>query len=80
MVLATAASLQDRDGGCLILAKSRARMTSLARVWADGGCAGSLIESARNLLGIALDIFKKPTAQHTCEVPPRRWVVERTPS
>ncbi|NSX38862.1 transposase [Pseudarthrobacter oxydans] len=59
-VLVTAASLQDRDGGRPVLERSGAKMPSLVRVWADGGHAGKLVETVRDLLGITLDIVKKP--------------------
>lgn len=37
VVLVTAASLQDRDGGHLVLEKARIKMPSIVLVWADGG-------------------------------------------
>ncbi|NKX54741.1 transposase, partial [Arthrobacter sp. E918] len=40
VVLVTAASLQDRDGGRRVLEKTRAKMPSIVQVWADGGYAG----------------------------------------
>jgi hypothetical protein len=40
VVLLTAASLQDRDGGRLVLARARMAMPSIVLVWADGGYAG----------------------------------------
>lgn len=42
--------------------------------------AGKYVESSRDLLGIALEIVKKHKGQHTFEVLPRRWVVERPQS
>jgi transposase len=78
VVLVTAASVQDRDGGRLVLAKARIAMPSIALVWADGGYAGRCVEIARRLLHITLSIVKKPEGQRTFEVLPRRWVVERT--
>lgn len=78
VVLVTAASVQDRDGGRLVLAKARMRMPSIVLVWADGGYAGGAVEFARRLLRITLAIVKKPEGQRTFEVLPRRWVVERT--
>jgi transposase len=78
VVLVTAASLQDRDGGRLVLDRARMKMPSIALVWADGGYAGRCVEFARRVLRIALEIVKKPEGQHTFEVLPRRWVVERT--
>ncbi|MCG2624107.1 transposase [Arthrobacter sp. I2-34] len=78
VVLVTAGSVQYRDGGRPVLKRARAKMPSHARVWADGGYAGGMVESARSLLGISLEIVKKPEGQHAFEVLPRRWVVERT--
>ncbi len=78
VVLVTAASLQDRDGGRLVLDKARMKMPSIVLVWADGGYAGRCVEFARRVLRIAVDVVKKPEGQRTFEVLPRRWVVERT--
>jgi transposase len=39
MVIVTAASVQDRDGGKLILPRLRFRMPSLAHVWLTAGMA-----------------------------------------
>lgn len=78
VVMVTAASLQDRDGGKLVLERARMRMPSIVKVWADGGYAGKLVDFARRRLQLVLEIVKKPAEQHTFEVLPRRWVVERT--
>jgi transposase len=78
VVLVTAASVQDRDGGGLVLDKARMKMPSIALVWADGGYAGRCVEFARRVLRITLHIVKKKEGQHGFEVLPRRWVVERT--
>lgn len=78
VVLVSAASLQDRDGGRLVLSRARIAMPSIALVWADGGYAGRLVALARQFLRITLEIVRKPTGQRTFEVLPRRWVVERT--
>jgi transposase len=78
VVLVTAASVQDRDGGRLVLDKARMAMPSIVLVWADGGYAGRCVEFARRMLRITLHIVKKPEGQRTFEVLPRRWVVERT--
>jgi transposase len=77
VVLVTAASVQDRDSGRLVLNKARMAMPSIALVW-DGGYAGRCVEFARRLLRIILQIVRKPEGQRTFEVLPRRWVVERT--
>jgi transposase len=78
VVLVTAASLQDRDGGRLVLAQARMAMPSIVLVWADGGYAGRAVAFARQFLRITLQIVRKPAGQRTFEVLPRRWVVERT--
>jgi len=78
VVLVTAASVQDRDGGRLVLDKARMAMPSIVLVWADGGYAGRCVEFAHRMLRITLQIVKKPEGQRTFEVLPRRWVVERT--
>jgi transposase len=78
VVLVTAASVQDRDGGRRVLDKAKMAMPSIVLVWADGGYAGKLVAFARQLLRIALEIVRKPEGQRTFEVLPRRWVVERT--
>jgi transposase len=78
VVLVTAASVQDRDGGARVLERLRFRMPSVAVVWADGGYAGRLVAYARQLLKVVVDIVRKREGQRTFEVLPRRWVVERT--
>jgi hypothetical protein len=67
VVLVTAASLQDRDGGRLVLDRAWMKMASIALVSADGGCAGRYVEFARRVLRISLEIVKKPEDQHTFE-------------
>jgi transposase len=78
VVLVTAASVQDRDGGRGVLARARMAMPSITLVWADGGYAGKLVAWAQQYCRILLEIVRKPEGQRTFEVLPRRWVVERT--
>jgi transposase len=78
VVMVTAASVQDRDGGARVLERLRFRMPSVAVVWADGGYAGRLVGYARQVLRVTVDIVRKKEGQRTFEVLPRRWVVERT--
>ena len=77
VVLVTAASLQDRDGGRLVLARARMHALDCPRVGRR--------RLRRRLRGLrpqavapVLVIVKKPEGQRTFEVLPRRWVVERT--
>jgi transposase len=78
VVLVTAANIQGRDGGRMVLNNARMKMPSIVLVWADGGYAGKLVAFAQRYLRIAVEIVKKPEGQRTFEVLPRRWVVERT--
>jgi transposase len=78
VVMVTAAAVQDRDGGRGALERAKMVMPSLAHVWADAGYAGRLVRLARAVLRITVQIVKKTDGQHTFEVLPRRWVVERT--
>src|SRR5512135_2096913 len=78
VVLVTAASVQDRDGGARVLDRLRFRMPSVAVIWADGGYAGRLVGYARQVLKVLVDIVRKREGQRTFEVLPRRRVVERT--
>jgi transposase len=78
VVMVTAASVQDRDGGRRLLDRLRFAMPSVALMWADGGYAGQLVEWARRVLRVTLEIVRKPADQKGFAVLPRRWVVERT--
>lgn len=78
VIMVTAASVQDRDGGRALLDRLRFAMPSVALVFADGGYAGKLVAWARQRLRLALDIVRKPDGQRGFAVLPRRWVVERT--
>jgi transposase len=78
MMLVTATSVQDRDGGARVLDRLRFRMPSVAVIWADGGYAGRLVAYARQLLRVTVDVLRKWVGRRTFEVLPRRWVVERT--
>ncbi len=68
-------NVQDRDGAKPLIEATRAAFPSLAKVWADGGYSGALVDWARER-GVDLEVVKKP--KEGFEVLPRRWVVERT--
>ena len=70
VVLVTAASVQDRDGGARVLERLRFRMPSVAVVWADGGYAGRLVAYARQVLKVVVDIVRKREGQRTFECCP----------
>jgi putative transposase len=78
VVLVTAASVQDRDAGRLLLWALRVCFTHISKVWADGGYAGQLVTWASNQLRLGVEIVRKLGGQVGFQVLPRRWVVERT--
>jgi transposase len=81
-VTVTTASLQDRPGGRRLLTAARPRFPRLGKVWADGGYANvvdtSLVDYARDELGLELEIVRREEGVRGFQVLPRRWVVERT--
>lgn len=72
------ANIQDRDGAKLVLQRLLGRFPRLERIWADGAYAGKLVEWARRNGSWKLELVRRPAHQHTFQVLPRRWVVERT--
>lgn len=77
-VVVHAANIQDRDGAKLVLQRLLGRFPRLERIWADGAYAGKLVRWARRIGGWRLEVVPRPPQQHTFQVLPRRWVVERT--
>ncbi len=77
-VLATPASIQDRDAARPLLFNLHRARRRVRRAWADSVYAGKLQSWAATYLKLTVEIVKRPQNQHTFEVLPRRWVVERT--
>lgn len=73
-----AASVQDRDGGAMLLKKIGGRFPRLQLIWADGGYAGQLVKWFKAWCGVVLEIVKRSDDVKGFKVLPRRWVVERT--
>ena len=78
VVMVTAASVQDRDGGRGILKVLNGALASVRHVFADGGYRGQLVAVAKSAWGIVVEVVRKPPDQQGFAVLPRRWVVERT--
>jgi transposase len=76
-VTVLAASWQDRDGGKTALLGVYLA-TPIRYVFADQGFAGRLVEWARRMLRMTIEIVRKPDWQRGFVVHPKRWVVERT--
>lgn len=72
------ANVQDRDGAKPVLQRLRGHFPRLKRIWGDGAYAGKLVRWAQRIAGWTLELVPRPTQQHTFQVLPRRWVVERT--
>ena len=72
------ANIQDRDGAKLVLQRLLGHFPRLEQIWADGAYAGKLVEWTRRIGGWRLALVPRPPHQHTFQVLPRRWVVERT--
>lgn len=72
------ASVQDRDGARLLLARVQGGFPRLRRIWADGGYAGQLVDWVQATFGWVLDIVRRDPDTRGFQVLPRRWVVERT--
>ena len=68
----------DRDGAHRLLAALRAKFSTIALIWADGGYAGRLVDWAKTVLSFAVTIVKRTDDTAGFQVIPRRWVVERT--
>lgn len=78
-VVVHAAGIQDRDGGMFPFFKlSASTLTSLQRVWADGGYRGQFVHWVKEHFDIILDIVGRDSDLKGFHVLPRRWVVERT--
>jgi putative transposase len=73
------AAVQDRDGAAPMLRSVVKRWPWLRHIFADGGYAGPKLKGALKRIGrFALEIVKRTDKAKGFEVPPRRWVVERT--
>lgn len=74
------ASIQDRDGGPLVLSSLFGLFPFLTRLFADGGYQGPHFRSAvaKALPRLSVEIVKRSDQASGFEVLPKRWVVERT--
>ena len=78
--IVTAADIQDRDGGAMLLATLFGMFPFLLKLYAYGGYQGPQFQKAlRRVLSQAeAQIVKRSDRQKGFVVLPRRWVVERT--
>jgi transposase len=78
VVLVTAASAQDRDGGIRGLDRAKIPMPSLVLFWADAAYSRRCIKFAGRALRLAVQVVAMLAGQREFAPLPRRWVVERT--
>jgi putative transposase len=76
-VVVHSASVQDRDGIKLVLAKIRGRVPRLKRIWADGSYAAA-VDWVWSFGRWVLELVRKPAGLKAFTVLPKRWIVERT--
>jgi putative transposase len=78
-VMVLPANIQDRDGARQLLTAffAQSARRRVKHIWADGGCAGALIQWAKALWRCTVEVVKR-NELHTFKVLPRRGVVERT--
>ena len=78
VVLVTAASVQDRDGGVRVLERAKMAMHAAGPVLGRCALQPPVHHSAHRALGLAVQVVTKLVGQHGFPPLPRRWVVERT--
>ncbi len=76
VIIVTAASVPDRNGGKMIFGSGKVPSTIL-KVWADKGYRGPIVSQAAAAIGIEVEIVANPSP-HAFIIAKRRWVVERT--
>ena len=76
-VVVHSAGIQDRDGAKLLLNHAKGTLSTLKKIFADGGYAGKLITWVQQRFGITLEIVKR-NELHKFVVLPIRWIIERT--
>ena len=74
------ASIQDRNGGLMLLARLAGRCPSLRQLLADSAYRGPLFHDgiAALLPHLAINIVKHRDQAQAFVVLPKRWIVERT--
>lgn len=77
VLVITAASVQDTNGGKLVTGKLAADHPSVTAGWVDGGYKKGFLEHAAEQ-GITFEVVSKQEGQKGFAVLPRRWAVERT--
>jgi len=77
-VLVLPAHVSEQQGAYLLLAEYLPDFPRLAKLWADQGYRGDLVEWVRTEFGIEREIVSRPPEQKGFVLLHHRWVVERT--
>jgi len=79
-VLVTAANVQDRDGGVLLLSTLFGRLPFLRKVFADSAYTGPVFRdgAAKAMHSLTVEIVKRSDRVKGFAVEPKRWIVERS--
>ena len=78
--MVTAADVQDRDGGVLLLRTLFGQFPFLRKLFADAAYAGPIFHAgaAEAMPSLAVEIVKRSKHAKGFVVEPKRWIVERT--
>jgi len=78
--LVTAANVQDRDGGILLLSTLFGQFPFLRKLFADSAYAGPIFGegAAKAMRSLVVEIVKRADGAKGFVVEPKRWIVERT--
>ncbi len=69
--------IQDRDGAKILLKQASKTLTTIQKIFADGGYTGKLIIWLKEKYNTTLEIIKR-NELHKFVILPVRWVIERT--
>ena len=74
------ASVQDRDGGVLVMATLMGMFPFLRKLYADGGYQGPAFRAGLEpvLRQVEVEIVRRPDQAKGFAVLPKRWIVERS--
>jgi putative transposase len=78
VVVVHAANVQESEGAKLVLRRALGRFPRLRRIWADQGYKAHFVAWAKAATGWVVELVARPPGAKGFQVPPRRWVVERT--
>jgi transposase len=78
--LVTAADVQDREGGVLLMATLFGQFPFLRKLFADGADAGPIFQDgvAKPMRSLVIEIVKRGDRAKGFAVEPKRWIVERS--